>query len=88
MNANFTTYASLNINLAPRLKHGDRFAFDLVDAVDRADFQTGFTAGAIVGIDDGYFFWKLFSRTRFGHDILPCTEQPVAFARLKLISPD
>ena len=52
MHADFAANTKLDINFAPGLEYGKRFARHLVDAVDRADLQTRFTAGAIVRVND------------------------------------
>jgi hypothetical protein len=68
MNANLAADAPLQVNFTPALQILHAVVLlDLEDAVDRADFQAGLAAGAIVGVDDGQLFGQFFAGALFGH---------------------
>lgn len=68
MDADFTTDAALDIDLAPRLiSLHPVLHFLEVDAIDRADFQARLATGAIVGVDDRDFLRQLFARPLLCH---------------------
>jgi hypothetical protein len=48
-----TPDAPIQIDIAEGLQARDLLTGDLVDAVDRTNFQAGFTAGATVGVNHG-----------------------------------
>jgi hypothetical protein len=78
VNADFTADTSLDIDFTPRLKNRNGFTLNFVDAINGADFQTSFTASAVVGIDDCHFLRQLLSRTGFSHDKPPRILIPIA----------
>ena len=54
--------AAVEIDIAPGLQAGVLLAGHFVDALDRADFQAGFTTRTAVGVDDRQNFRDDFSR--------------------------
>ncbi len=70
VNADLTAHTPFEVDLAPGLVALDaRRTWQGVhgDAVDRTDFKTRLTAGAVVGVDDRKFFGDFLSWTLFGH---------------------
>ncbi len=52
MDTDFTSDTSFNVDLAPVKQRLHRRTGNHVDAVDRADFEAGFAAGAVIGVDN------------------------------------
>ena len=49
------------------VKHHVAIKLLQLDAIDRADFQAGFTTGAVVGIDNCQLLRHFLARTFFSH---------------------
>src|SRR5262245_40118478 len=67
VDAHFAADTALDVDLAPRLQDGKSLARHLVDAVHRTNLQARLAPGAVVGVNDGNFFGKLFPRSAFRH---------------------
>src|SRR5207244_3030663 len=72
------TNAALQIDVAERLQSGLILPRNLVDAIDRAYFNTCLAPSAIVRSDDGEFLGKFLSRLArtFRHDRFLVPECP------------
>lgn len=68
VDAHFAAHATLEIDLAEALHVGHAGELlDLHDAVDRADLETGFATGAVVGVDDRQLLGELLAGALLGH---------------------